>query len=163
MSRINHSKIKNAAWTSFLLFIVFAAFASCAKMDDNGDLGGQWQLTEWRDKATGAIKATNETGIYYAFQLELMQMRRIDKGYYYLARFYNRGDSLLLGDIYSWGKELAETEGGVGNGTTEKKAEPAELTDDFGVSPDGKFAIETLNSSTLVLSNEQVRLKFRKY
>ena len=70
MSQINHSKIKNAAWTSFLLFLVFAAFASCAKMDDNGDLGGQWQLTEWRDKATGAIKATKETGIYYALQLE---------------------------------------------------------------------------------------------
>ncbi|MCI6823646.1 MAG: lipocalin-like domain-containing protein [Bacteroidales bacterium] len=163
MIQIKYPEIMKMARMPFLLLFVFAAFASCAKMDDNGDLGGQWQLTEWRDKATGEIKATNETGIYYAFQLDLMQFRRIDKGYYYLARFYNRGDSLLLGDIYSWGKELAETEEGVGNGTMEKKAAPAELTEDFGVSPDGKFAIETLNSSTLVLSNGQALLKFRKY
>ena len=106
---------------------------SCDKADDNGALGGMWQLTEWKTVPDGNVVATKEDAIFYSVQLDLMKFsRNNDISTYHLARFSHKGDSLFVGKAY---------------------ARPLEK---------GGFAIE-LSSKHMVLRSKEAVLKFRKY
>lgn len=121
---------------------------SCDKVDDNGDLGGLWQLTEWKSLPDGEIKATKKQGIYYAVQLDLLKLNASGNGTFYLTRFKHTRDSLIIGTIYK---------------RPDENIVPYTELARFGVPDDGGFAIERLTSHTLILRSKEARLTFRKY
>ncbi len=134
-------------YIAILLCLPF--FVSCEmKWDENGDLDGMWQMTEWRDKATNAIIKTKHDSIYYCVQLKLIKFQDRDFGIQPLAYFQQTPDSLILGKIVMW---PADT---VCSYTSVKK---------YGVPADGRFHIDALNSNHMVLSSTDATLTFRKY
>ena len=121
---------------------------SCDKVDDNGDLGGLWQMTEWKTVPGGNVVATKEDAIFYAVQLDLMKFSiNNDVSTYHLARFSHRGDSLFIGKVYA---RPFDTE------------VPISELSKYGVPASGGFAIE-LGSKNMVLRSEEAVLRFRKY
>lgn len=134
-----------------LLIAVIGLFmASCdRKTDENGDLDGMWQLTEWRDKATGEVVATNESGIYYCVQLKLIKFQLGGDGSYYpLSHFTRTPDELIIGKTVVW---------------PSNEERGFEVLADFGVPANGRFHIDALSGSRMQLSSESAVLLFRKY
>ena len=124
---------------------------SCDKTDVNGNLDGNWQLTKWVDKETGATIATNESRrLYYTVKYNILQMRDMSKSYdtFHLSYFHYTSDSLFIDQTFH---RPFDTE------------EPLDSLVQYGCTPDGKFAIVTLTGSSLVLSNSKNELTFRKY
>lgn len=122
------------------------AFSSCEnKRDDNGDLGGMWQLTQWTD-ANGETVATKYDGMFYCFQLKLMKVRQ--GGTEYLARFSHQGDELVVTEAFA---QPFDT--------------PVELDQlaAFGVPADGRMHIDGLSDSHMQLTGSLGTLRFRKY
>lgn len=117
-------------------------------MDNNGDLGGAWQLLSWQDAETGDIVAEKSARIYYYFSRQLLRMQRLDEAFYYLSTFHRAADSLFLDAVYSSPYDSTAT-----------------YTDlaPYGVSSTGRFRIVSLSGNSLVLSNEKSLLTFRKY
>ncbi len=137
--------MKRTLYIATLLAFLLVA-SSCSKRDDNGDLGGMWQLTLWTN-TQGDTLATNKQSIYYHFQLNLMKVQR--SGYnYYLMRFSHQGDSLLVGEVYS---QPYDSIVGI------------EALSPFGVPADGRFHIDGLSDSRMQLSSPTGTLRFRKY
>ena len=129
-------------------------FISCdSKWDQNGDLYGMWQLTEWRD-ASNDIKATKADGIYYCVQLNLLKLRKTSQSEYYLSYFTHTGDSLLIGRTVKWPQES--------NWPADTTCALTDLAP-LGVPTDGKFHIDVLNNDCMVLSSTQGTVSFRKY
>lgn len=139
--------IQHSLCAIFLLSIILC-FTACEKMDDNGDLGGNWQLTSWQRLSDGAILATNADSIYYTFQGKLMKTQRMSQETFFLMTFSATGDSLILHDIYA--------------SPYDSIVSPSALSA-YGVSPSGRFHFDKLSSSRLILSTETDRLTFRKY
>lgn len=131
-----------------LLVLALAGVASCEKMDDNGDLGGNWQLTSWQRLSDGSVVATNADSIFYTFQGKLMKTQRMSQSDFFLATFRTTADSLVMLNIYA--------------SPYDSLVAPSALSA-YGVSPSGRFHFDRLSSSRLVLSTETDRLTFRKY
>lgn len=130
-----------------LLFVM--SLASCDKVDDNGNLGGMWQLTEWKNVSDGSIVATKTDAIFYSVQLDLMKLsRNNDISTYHLARFSHKGDSLFVLKAYS--RPL------------DQEVPLTELSK-YGVPATGAFAVDKLSSSEMVLRSKESVLRFRKY
>ncbi len=131
----------------FIITALLLCLFSCENMRDrNGDLGGMWQLLEWKKDTT--VVATNEDGIYYHFELKLMKLQHIGHGNYYLARFTHTHDSLIVGEVYSQPFDSIVS---------------INALKDFGVPEDGKFHIDALSDSHMVLSSDEGTMMFRKY
>ena len=127
---------------------VFAlSMVSCDKIDDNGDFGGMWQLTEWKRLPDGQKVCDKFTkpALFYCVQLDLMEFRRSDS---HLARFSLRKDSLFIGTVY--------------HGPKDDIVGYDELAP-YGVPSDGKFAVDRLTRSTLILRSDTALLTFRKF
>lgn len=137
---------RNATCLLFLLLLT-----ACDKTDVNGDLDGNWQLTSWVDRLTGDTLATNHNRrIYYTVKYDILQTRDLDRPYdtFHLSYFHYTNDSLFIDRTFH---RPFDTE------------EPLDSLTQYGCTPDGKFAIITLTSKRLVLSNDQNELTFRKY
>ena len=119
---------------------------SCDKVEDNGSFAGMWQLTEWKHLPEGNVVADKYDGIYYSVQLDLMAFN--GKGSQYLARFRRTADSLSIGTVYHGPKD---------------DIVDYDALADYGVPSDGKFAIDKLTRSALVLRSDTAQLTFRKY
>lgn len=133
---------------SLLFVLALVGVASCEKMDDNGDLGGNWQLTSWQRLSDGSVVATNADSIFYTFQGKLMKTQRMSQSDFFLATFRTTADSLVMLNIYA--------------SPYDSLVAPSALSA-YGVSPSGRFHFDHLSSSRLVLSTETDRLTFRKY
>ncbi len=134
----------------FILSILLLSglLPSCDKMDCNGKLDGTWQLTRWENRSDHRLLADNRSGIYYYVKLDLMRLRQVGERHSYLARFRHEGDSLFIGPVYM---------------TPFDTIVPPDSLKYCGVAPDGKFRVEVLESSRMILSNPQSILTFRKY
>ena len=132
---------------SFLLLFALA-FSACTKEDNNGDLGGNWQLLCWQSLPDGTTTATNADGIYYTIHRSTLRLRRLDLADTYLASFAVRGDSLILDRVFL--------------SPFDEPARPADLAP-FGFAPTGRMCIVSLSSDRLVLQSDAARLTFRKY
>lgn len=132
----------------FLFVFVSNLFVCCDKMDDNGAFGGMWQMTEWKHIPDGEILADKYSGIYWSVQLDLMQFGLGHTTGFFLARFKRTSDSLFIGTVYSRPNDDI-----VGYDAIAK----------YGVPNDGKFAIDKLSHSALVLRSKDAVLTFRKY
>ena len=118
---------------------------SCDKVEDNGSFAGMWQLTEWKHLPEGNVVADKYDGIYYSVQLDLMAFNGRSQ---YLARFRRTADSLFIGTVY--------------HGAKDDIVDYDELAK-YGVPGDGKFAIDKLTRSALVLRSDTAQLTFRKF
>lgn len=130
----------------FLLLplVLLALLTGCDNKRDSSDLAGQWQLLEWRD-ASDAVVRTKEDGIYYCFQLSLLEL---DPTRY--CKYQQTPDSLILLGAY---KNMYNTD------------TPVPYTEFayFGIPVDGRFGIDALNDDDLVLSGKSGVLRFRRY
>ncbi|MBQ7683718.1 MAG: lipocalin-like domain-containing protein [Bacteroidaceae bacterium] len=135
----------------FLPFILcLMVFLACdRKTDENGDLDGMWQLTEWRDRSTGHVLKTNEDNIYYCVQLKLIKFQVGGVGSsYYLSHFTHTPEALTIGKTVYW---------------PDDEERPLSELAPYGVPSDGRFRIDALTGSRMQLSTDQDILVFRKY
>lgn len=128
----------------WLPFVLLAVLCGCENKRDSSDLAGQWQLLEWRD-ASGKTVGTKEDGIYYCFQLSLLQL-----GYNNFCKYVETPDSLILLGAYK-NKYNVDTQ------------VPFSEFAEFGIPQDGRFGIDALNDDDLVLSGKSGVLRFRRY
>lgn len=121
-------------------------------MNRNGDLDGQWQMCKWTNP-NGELVGDKELQIYYSFQLEMMMFQRLSvSSGYLLSSFQNKGNKIYVYNPIKY----------KGNGHDEIL--PMDTLRQYGVPHDGVMHIDSLTSTTLVLSNEETgRLCFRKY
>ena len=144
-------KADNMRKLLYLIYIGVAA-AMCtaceSKWDENGDLDGMWQLTEWRDRASGAVVKTNADSVYYCVQLKLIKFQNMAQTSYYLCYFTQTSDSLVIGKVTTWPANEEKTF--------------AELAP-YGVPANGRFHIDALSKKRMRLSSNAAFLTFRKY
>jgi len=128
----------------WLPLMLLAVLCGCENKRDSSDLAGQWQLLEWRD-ASGKTVGTKEDGIYYRFQLSLLQLE-----FSYYCKYVETPDSLILLGAY---KNRYNTDTQV----------PFTEFAEYGIPEDGRFGIDALNDDNLVLSGKSGVLRFRRY
>ena len=136
-----------------IIYIAFCAILTIAcenKRDSNGDLGGMWQMTEWRDRQSNVV-ATKEDRIFLAFRNQLARFMQMPKGgtYYFLSEFKRDGDSIRFFHIVNY--------------PTDTIAGNHELLP-YRIGPNASMKIERLTSESLILSNgETGTIIYRKY
>ena len=133
------------------LMILLLALSACDnKRDHNGDLGGMWQLTEWRSPE-GTTLATKADQIFYSVQLNLIRFRDYDDGTlgdYYLAYFRHTPDSLIVYRPVNYAKDSLVSLQDLAR---------------YGVPADGGFRIDALSHDMMILSSPTGTINFRKY
>lgn len=134
-----------------IIYIVtlLLTLAACDNMrDDNGELGGMWQMTTWRDTTTRDVR---DSALYYSFQCELMKIQSFRRGGdgFFLAYFTATADSLVIRQVYQ----------------NKRGDHPVALDrlQPYGVPADGRFRIRRLTSDELILEATGRTLTFRKY
>lgn len=146
--------MKNKVSVILFLILTLVLCISCKedKRELDNPLAGQWQLTEWVD-AAGIIVATNETQMYYSFQLQMMMFQKLSvSSGYLLSSFEHKMNSIRIYDPVKYR----------GNGHDEILS--MDTLGQYGVPLDGVMMIEKLADDTLILySKETGRLSFRKY
>lgn len=132
--------------------VVALALTGCNKWDENGDLDGMWQLTEWRDN-TGKVVATKQDMIFYSFQLRMASFRRQRKEIAFVRTSMEATpEKIRIYDPLEY----------AGNG--HDRILPMSVLSPFGVPDDGILLVEVLTGGTMVLkTNGQHVLTFRKY
>ncbi len=127
--------------------IVLISLAACHH-SDNGDLDGMWQLTSRVELPSGEQTADKHSRIYWYVQMDLMKLEDKNLDTFHLAHFRHTADSLKIEKVYQ---------------SPFDSIVPIKKLAHYGVEPDGKFRIETLDADRLVLRNEKRILTFRKY
>lgn len=140
--------------TSFICFCLFCFFgSSCQENGDIGDLYGQWQLTSIQHD----LEIKSPTGAFLAFQNDCVFARitGMDAHFtYQITGGFSQDKGILKLSFY-----------------IDEEKEGAEVTHQylstiFGFPlphNDIKFEIKQLDSSTLVLRNNDVIWQFRSY
>lgn len=114
--------------------------SSCQKKDDNGNLGGFWKLLSI-EESDGTVKDTKEENIFWAIQLDLLQVRANESLRAY-GRFQHIGDSLFV--------QMIDT---------------PKILSEYGLKDptDARFGVEHLDRKKMVLQSKYSRLTFRKF
>ncbi len=129
----------------FLLpLVLLAVLSGCENKRDSSDLAGQWQLLEWRD-ASDAVVRTKEDGIYYCFQLSLLELQPT-----LFCKYVETPDSIFFLGAY---RNMYNTDTPI----------PFSEIAEYGIPADGRFGIDVLNGDDLVLSGKSGVLRFRRY
>ncbi len=133
-----------------LVTMTVACMIACNKMDENGALDGNWQLTEWRTANGDSILATNRScKIYYTFKLDLMKFQNMnDNNYYCLAYFRHQADTLVVERAFS---------------QPFNDVIPFDSLANYGCPADGRYIINQLTHQRLVLCSSVGTLTFRKF
>jgi len=137
--------------TLHALLFTLLVLTSCQKADENGAFDGNWQMTEWRDNATGNILATKDIRpIYYAVKLNILQMREYGKPYetWHLTYFHRANDSLYIDKVFHRPHDTVE---------------PIDSLAVYGCAPEGRYAFVSLTHDDLILRNSLYTLTFRKH
>ena len=140
-----------------LALVIIILISSCESYQIHGDLDGFWQVSTIENKETGDITYCNGD-TYYSFQRELVLVSFASpetptgqSKENYIAYFTHENDSIYMTDFRIYLDR---------NG---KQAQLSEL-EKFGLYElYNSFAVEELNSSSLVLSSEKTRISLKKY
>lgn len=151
-------------YSILMLVTTFAAILSCENYrDNNGSLGGNWQLLEWRTRSTsGTIDSlvtdnNNDTlRLYWSIHRDVFQIRNaITPGAVYLFSYERTQDSIFLKEASEYyGKSLVDT-----SDPTHNYA----LFEQYGVPLDGRFQYRQNGDDNLILSSKNDILVFRRY
>lgn len=142
----------------FYLLALSIMLVSCElETSGNGSLDGYWQMTQVDTLASGGVADTRESFIYWGVQGKLLQIRYSENDVYLgeglLFRFENNNSSLTLYSPFV--HHLYETD---------EPVDDVEILKPFGIYRlEEKFAIEQLDDKCMVLTNEVLRLHFRRY
>lgn len=142
----------------FYLLALSIMLVSCElETSGNGSLDGYWQMTQVDTLASGGVADTRESFIYWGVQGKLLQIRYSENDVYLgeglLFRFENNNSSLTLYSPFV--HHLYETD---------EPVDDVEILKPFGIYRlEEKFAIEQLDDKCMVLTNDVVRLHFRRY
>ena len=123
----------------------------------NKELDGYWQMEQVDTLSTGGVADTRESLVFWGIQGKLLQIRYSEGGNYLgegLFFRFSREDSYLR--LYSpVFHHLYETD---------EPIEDVEILKPFGIfNLEEVFYLEVLNDDALVVSNDQLRLYFRRY
>ena len=134
--------------------IVAVMMASCElETSGNGDLDGMWRLAQVDTLATSGVDRMEGEKKYWMFQYKLLQLE--DKAGTIgsvLLRFEHKGGTLRVYEPYIYDRE---------NG--DRPLDDPAMTAPYGVNAlDETFTIEALDGGKMVLSNDKLRLSFRK-
>jgi hypothetical protein len=123
----------------------------------NGDLDGYWQMSQVDTLATEGSTDTRESFIYWGVQGNLLQIRYSENDVYLgeglLFRFEDNDSILTLSSPFV--HHLYETD---------EPIDDVEILKPFGIYRlVEKFAIKELDDNNMVLTNDVLRLHFRRY
>lgn len=118
------------------------------KHEDNGDLAGMWQLTQWR--AGDDLMADKTAGIYYTISRQLMKIQKQNTENSYICRQERQGDSLILNTFTQYIN-------------SKDSIIPTASLHSMGIPADGRFRIDILKHDHMQLSSGINTLQFRKY
>ena len=123
----------------------------------NGKLDGYWQMCQVDTLTTGGVTDTRESLIYWGMQGKLLQIRYSENNVYLgeglLFRFENDNSLLTLSSPVV--HHLYETD---------EPIDDVELLKPFGIYRlEEKFTIEQLDDKYMILTNDVLRLHFRRY
>lgn len=133
-------------------------FVSCdLETSGNGDLDGYWQMSQVDTLATGGVADTRESLIYWGIQGNLLQIRYSENNLYLgeglLFRFEKKKPLLTLSSPMV--HHLYETD---------EPIDDVEVLKPFGIYRlEEVFSIDRLDDKYMVLTNDVLRLHFRKY
>ena len=135
-----------------LLFPIF--LISCEiETSSNGKLDGNWQLQSFDTLSTGGVCDMSKSTIYWGIENNILQVRNINNGEKILFRF-EKGDGMLK--IHS--PHVYESQ------YVTVPLENDSLLTPYGIlGTEDTFTMEQLSGNSLVLTNQQLRLRFRKY
>ena len=129
------------------LYIIISVLvlASCSKADDNGDLGGNWQLTP---------------EVYFSVYTDMAQWRDVSKGgaEKYMSYFQQRCDSLVL-TLSDGTPGMYLNDGSSDMPITDAALIPANIPVPQGFA----YKVVSLTSTELILSAEGNEYILRKY
>jgi hypothetical protein len=135
-----------------------AILVSCElETSGNKELDGYWQMCQVDTLSTEGVADTREALVYWGVQGKLLQIRFSENGNYlgegFMFRFNREGTILTLSSPVR--HHLYETD---------EPIEDVEELKPFGIYDlEEVFTLEVLNDNDLVLSNDVVRLHFRRY
>lgn len=135
----------------FILILLIGALASCeVHTSNNGDLDGYWQMVQMDSVASDKVTNMKGSGIFYAVYAHLLQVH--GAGTQVSFRFKHFGDSLTLYSPYA------------DYGQNDQPVEDVSVLKPYGINRlHENFHVDALSNSKMILSNQDVRLYFRKY
>jgi hypothetical protein len=142
----------------FYLLAFGMMLVSCEiETSGNGKLDGYWQMSQVDTLATGGVADTRESFIYWGVQGKLLQIRYSENDVYLseglLFRFEDNDSILTLSSPFV--HHLYETD---------EPIDDVEILKPFGIYRlVEKFAIKELDDNNMVLTNDVLRLHFRRY
>ena len=142
----------------FYILTLGMLFVSCElETSGNDELDGYWQMSQVDTLSTGGVADTREALVYWGIQGKLLQIRFSENGKYlgegFLFRFNREDDVLTLSSpilhhLYK----------------TDEPITDVEVLKPYGIFDlEEVFAIEELNDHNMVLTNDVLRLHFRRY
>jgi hypothetical protein len=140
------------------LLVLGLMVVSCElETSGNGELDGYWQMCQVDTLATGGKADTRGSFIFWGVQGKLLQIRFSENNVYLgeglLFRFENKNSMLTLSSPFV--HHLYETD---------EPIDDVEILKPFGIYRlEEKFVIEELDKKSMVLTNDLLRLHFRRY
>jgi len=142
----------------FYILTLGVLFVSCElETSGNDELDGYWQMSQVDTLSTGGVADTREALVYWGIQGKLLQIRFSENGKYlgegFMFRFNREDDVLTLSSpilhhLYK----------------TDEPITDVEVLKPYGIFDlEEAFAIEELNDHNMVLTNDVLRLHFRRY
>lgn len=142
----------------FYILTLGMLFVSCElETSGNDELDGYWQMSQVDTLSTGGVADTREALVYWGIQGKLLQIRFSENGKYlgegFMFRFNREDDVLTLSSpilhhLYK----------------TDEPITDVEVLKPYGIFDlEEVFAIEELNDHNMVLTNDVLRLHFRRY
>lgn len=141
--------------TIFYTFMACLLITSCdIESAGNGGIYGNWQLREIDTLATGGTCNMEKSSIYWAFESDVMQVRRIaSDNKKLLFKYSYAGDSIVAHTPL-----LVHTKDELTHIDDKSMLEEFCFTDLKDV-----FKIKTHKGNNLVIENAKYRMRFRKY
>jgi hypothetical protein len=142
----------------FYILTLGMLFVSCElETSGNDELDGYWQMSQVDTLSTGGVADTREALVYWGIQGKLLQIRFSENGKYlgegFMFRFNREDDVLTLSSpilhhLYKPDEPINDVE----------------VLKPYGIFDlEEAFAIEELNDHNMVLTNDVLRLHFRRY
>ena len=142
----------------FYILTLGMLFVSCElETSGNDELDGYWQMSQVDTLSTGGVADTREALVYWGIQGKLLQIRFSENGKYlgegFMFRFNREDDVLTLSSpilhhLYK----------------TDEPITDVEVLKPYGIFDiEEVFTIEELNDHNMVLTNDVLRLHFRRY
>lgn len=153
---LRHNMIKkNIGWCC--IYLLLSTVFSCDKLPMNGDLDGMWQLMSV--EMDGEVSDVKSRKRYWSFQLHLVQFSRGDNTNRYFAHFKHKNDSLHIYDLCFPSENFTDSDDNVM--FTESDVH---ILNQWGIyNLYNKFKVEKLDSDVMILKNDEMKLRFRKF